>query len=358
MNKGLISTALISAASAILDGGEAFDASMKCGKCIKNGYNYCHQGTYGQVVSTLGSAPTGTCCENDQCTEASDNTYMCSFTFTDPEYAMSMCPQKQSVCGTRQTVEFDDFGQTRSITTAVMTEGDSCTYKILSSKGAPAFKRTDTATLDSNNFEISFLEFDGEKVTKTDTEGTSAESSPAVGLPVRNQEFYDSGDQGNLNKGDQKKPPRRKLDGGMTDGESIDQEKEYLEVKEEKIEEEESGGSWFKISWGSNSDEKETNKSRGAPEEEDEDFDPKDEEWGGKPRPPVGERMRDTDAVEGYGVPTKGVYNAEQKGYKTFGSTGQGDNTEGVKDIADTDSSDRAMFVTVRAMANLGVDSI
>jgi hypothetical protein len=52
MNKGLISTAIIAVASAQLDivDNEEFDASMKCGQCIKNGYGYCHQGTYGQVV--------------------------------------------------------------------------------------------------------------------------------------------------------------------------------------------------------------------------------------------------------------------------------------------------------------------
>jgi hypothetical protein len=47
MNKGLISTAIIAVASAQIDIVEAFDAGMKCGQCIKNGYGYCHQGTYG-----------------------------------------------------------------------------------------------------------------------------------------------------------------------------------------------------------------------------------------------------------------------------------------------------------------------
>ena len=68
--------------------------------------------------------------------------------------------------------------------------------------------------------------------------------------------------------------------------------------------------------------------------------------------------MSETDAVEGYGMPTKGLYEAEEIGYKTFGSTGQGDNTEGVKDVSDSVVSDRAMFVTIRAKADLGADSI
>ena len=68
--------------------------------------------------------------------------------------------------------------------------------------------------------------------------------------------------------------------------------------------------------------------------------------------------MSETTAIEGYGVPTKGLYEVEEKGYKTFGSTGQGENTEGVKDISDSVVSDRAMFVTIRAKAELGADSI
>ena len=32
--------------------------------------------------------------------------------------------------------------------------------------------------------------------------------------------------------------------------------------------------------------------------------------------------MSETTAIEGYGVPTKGLYEVEEKGYKTFGSTG------------------------------------
>ena len=326
MKQGLISSAIVAIASAqiIIIDTEAFDASMKCGRCIKNGYGYCHRGTYGQTVSLVGVAPSGTCCENDQCVEASNTDYQCSFTFTDTEYAMSMCPQKQSICGSKQTIEFgEEYGDTSSITATGMGDGDSCTYKILSSKGAPAFKVVDTASINSNNFEITFLEFEASKVEKTDGtlpgEGLTAADAPAAGFPKRSQTFYDSGSQGNLNKGDQKKPPRLMRDDvTMTDGESIDLEKSYFEAKEEKQEEDENKG-WFSFSFGSKYA---SRRVMQAEEGEDQEIDYEDEEWGGKPYPAEGQKMSETTAIEGYGVPTKGLYEVSEKGYKTFGSTG------------------------------------
>jgi hypothetical protein len=53
---------------------------------------------------------------------------------------------------------------------------------------------------------------------------------------------------------------------------------------------------------------------------------------GTKPRPPGDMFSNKTQADIGYGVPTKGSYNSTDKGYKTFGTVGQGPNTEGVKD--------------------------
>jgi len=293
MKKGLISTAMVAIASAQIDivDNESFDASMKCGQCIKNGYGYCHRGTYGQTVSTVGIAPSGTCCEDDQCAEASDADYQCSFTFTDTEYAMSMCPQKQAICGTKQTIEFgEEYGDTSSITATAMGEGDSCTYKIMSSKGAPAFKVVDTASINSNNFEITFLEFEASKVEKTEGalpgEGLTAETAPEAGLPKRSQTFYDSGSQGNLSKGDQKKPPRLMRDDvSMTDGESIDVEKSYFEAKEEKQEEDENKG-WFSFSFGSTNAPRRVQQAEGEGDDEENDYE--DEEWGGKPYPAEG----------------------------------------------------------------------
>lgn len=60
----------------------------------------------------------------------------------------------------------------------------------------------------------------------------------------------------------------------------------------------------------------------------------------------------------GYGVPTKGSYNSTEKGYKTFGSEGQGNNTEGCKNTNSSSTAERGMYVTVTAVADQGTDTI
>ena len=43
------------------------DASLKCGKCIKGGFNYCFAGSDGDVVASGDTEPSGTCCKDDTC---------------------------------------------------------------------------------------------------------------------------------------------------------------------------------------------------------------------------------------------------------------------------------------------------
>lgn len=79
---------------------------------------------------------------------------------------------------------------------------------------------------------------------------------------------------------------------------------------------------------------------------------------GVKPEPKEGEAFNETESVKGYGKPTKGSYNSTEKGYKTFGTEGQGNNTEGVMDKDSKKKSDRGMYVTVTAVADQGTDTI
>merc|ERR1712127_294294 len=83
-----------------------------------------------------------------------------------------------------------------------------------------------------------------------------------------------------------------------------------------------------------------------------------DEAFGGKPKPAEDETEEATEAVEGYGEPTKGSYSATEKGYKTFGTTGQGENTEGAKESSDSEEGNRGMIVTVTAVADQASDTI
>ena len=66
----------------------AYDAGLKCGKCIKAGFNFCHNGVDGVAVADGGVEPTATCCQDGLCTEASDEAYTCSLTYSDTTYAL------------------------------------------------------------------------------------------------------------------------------------------------------------------------------------------------------------------------------------------------------------------------------
>jgi len=318
---------------------------LKCGKCIKAGFNFCHTGTDGVAIADGGVEPTVICCEDDQCAEASDTDYTCSLTYSDTTYALQMCPQKQAQCGETQEVEFTEVDEAEvDLEVTGLTEGESCTYKIKSSKGSPCFKVKDESTITDDKVEISYIEFEGDKVEKTDAAGTTAEDSPEEGLPKRDQSFEDSGNQGE--KGGQKKPPRRKSDGSTTDGEAVDEEKEYLEEKkakeemtdEEKAEKEKEGGGGF---FGGKKDK-----------------DSEETEEGTKPKPEEGESMEETDAVEGYGQPTKGTYSTGDKGYKTFGTTGQGENKEGAKEDDADEEKERTVIISVTANEDQGDETI
>ena len=134
----------------------------------------------------------------------------------------------------------------------------------------------------------------------------------------------------------------------MTEEESVDEEKDYLEKKDEREEEElekqeDEEDGWFKAS-----------NYRKAEATDDDDKEDSEE----KPKPAEGESFNETEAVRGYGKPTKGSYSVETKGYKTFGTEGQGENTEGVMDIDSEEEESRGMLVTISAKADQRGDTI
>lgn len=128
------------------------------------------------------------------------------------------------------------------MTISGMDDGESCTYKIKSSKGSPCFKVSNESNIDDRKINITYVEFEENKVNKSSDSGQGRDKSPSDGMPARNQSFEDSGEQGNSTKGGQKKPSRKTKDGNMTTDENLDDEKEYKKkkdkYKEEKEEEE------------------------------------------------------------------------------------------------------------------------
>ena len=134
--------------------------------------------------------PEAICCEDDKCTAASDAAFTCSNTFTDKEYALTMCPQKQEKCGTKQDVEFETIGSVEDLTVTGLEAGESCTFKIKSKKGAPAFRMKKDSTITNDKVEITFIEYEEtEEVTLT-----------VDGKPTKDQFYADSGSQGTEEK--------------------------------------------------------------------------------------------------------------------------------------------------------------
>ena len=160
MNSKLIASMAIASVAAT---EITYDETLKCGKCIKGGFIYCLPADTadGEVVADGDDAPTGTCVE-----EATDG-MVCSDTYSDVDYAKGFCPQKQDMCGSNQEIEFADVteeGDEEEIEITGMTDGETCTYKLKSSKGSPAFKLSDDATTDDSKVEITYIEFEGDKV--------------------------------------------------------------------------------------------------------------------------------------------------------------------------------------------------
>ena len=86
-------SALLAVLSAFeMEGNKTWNENMNCGQCIKNGYNFCFQGFDGMVMSLNSHNVPHTCCEDETCAEASDSSYSCSHTYSDTNYALSMCP--------------------------------------------------------------------------------------------------------------------------------------------------------------------------------------------------------------------------------------------------------------------------
>ena len=179
--------ALLGAASATI----TFDASLKCGKCIKGGFVFCTKGGDGEVVADDGKGvpAAATCCEDSteaKCSVIKDTAYTCSNTYTDADLARSMCPFREKSCGKKKTIEFTDTTDAAvDIAPTAMVAGETCSYKVKSKKGSPAFRvKKDSTTTDAKT-EVTFVEYDESK-TEVDT---------TTGRPKSDKTPKDSGDQ-------------------------------------------------------------------------------------------------------------------------------------------------------------------
>jgi hypothetical protein len=134
-----------------------------------------------------GEKPVATCCKDSTCAQASDQSYTCSDTYFDQDYGLTMCPQRQNKCGEKQEIELEE-GDTETVEVTGLEVGETCTYKIKSNCGSPAFKLQDGAT---DGLEFTFLEFEDAEAKETG-KGKGKNKSPKDGMPSRDQTFSDS----------------------------------------------------------------------------------------------------------------------------------------------------------------------
>ena len=84
-----------------------YSKDLKCGTCISRGFNFCMRASDGQSFGAE-LTPVFTCCKDDTCRESTDETYACSSTYSDPDYALTMCPQHKDKCGRDDDFELQE----------------------------------------------------------------------------------------------------------------------------------------------------------------------------------------------------------------------------------------------------------
>ena len=89
----------------------------------------------------------------------------------------------------KQDIELEE-GDTETVEVTGLEVGESCTYKIKSNCGSPAFKLQDGAT---DGLEFTFLEFEDSQA-KENGKGKGNNKSPKDGMPTRDQAFQESED--------------------------------------------------------------------------------------------------------------------------------------------------------------------
>lgn len=262
-----------------------FANTQNCGQCLRGGNIFCVRGLDSTRLAASNSDLETRCCRDGAtCLETSDPDWSCSDTFENINYAMTMCPQVASSCGDQQ-VTFDGRPQTATAEVHGLKFGESCTYRVKATCGAPAFEVDETSTIDHDRVLITYTEFNSNNIDDANIStlltpvADREEMTYANGLPPRNQHFEDMLNQDLYEN--QGRPRRARAgDGAIIEG-SILGEAAPL------------------------------NQDLGT------------EMWA--------ESDLATEPIAGYGQPTVGSYSVTKRGWKTFGTIGQGDNTEGLR---------------------------
>lgn len=138
----------------------SYNSNLKCGACIKSGYNFCFVGIDGQQVDNETSFER-TCCQDDTCAQMTNSSWSCSKSYNDTDYALTFCPQPKNKCGGQWKFDFsNNKNVTTDITIGNLSQGESCTLKIKSDCGAPGFQiKNDTTNITDSKIYITYIEY-------------------------------------------------------------------------------------------------------------------------------------------------------------------------------------------------------
>lgn len=132
----------------------AYASTLRCDECIRSGFVFCVQGTERQEVAPGGTPPSATCCQDATCSQASDSTWTCSSSYSDPVLARSICPFPRDQCGDRPQILLNNTGDAVNVTMN-LPPGGVCMYEMRSRCGMPAFMPNFTDGVD-----IQYLQYD------------------------------------------------------------------------------------------------------------------------------------------------------------------------------------------------------
>lgn len=318
---------LLASYQAIISETFEYDEDLACGSCIRGGYNFCFEGVDAQEVTPSSPTfPDTKCCRDDQCAAASSAAWSCSSNYENSNYAMTACPQRQNKCGYQQAYGFNEVGQSNRITINGLYEGESCSYRVKASCGAPYFALEEGSSI-GDKVTISFVEYANRKVAGAEVSEANTpvnmrdEMTAKEGQPPRNQEFREAGLQTDYSE--QMMPERRRTADGKLMGvyTLAGQQISAPGFKTDNIfEDSENFWETFEIN-----------------------LDPE---------------RSSTFSILGYGLPTAGDYEPLVSGYKTFGTVGQGPIALGLKDDSTLTCEDREILVSVTATEDQGASTI
>jgi hypothetical protein len=264
-----------------------FANTDNCGQCLRGGNVFCVNGLDAtRVAYDSASGPATRCCrQGATCLETSNVNWSCSDTYESPAYAMTMCPQIASKCGDT-SITFDGRPQEASVEVNGLNFGESCTYRVKATCGAPSFEIDADSTIDHDRVLITYAEFNSNNIddanisTLTTLIADRDDMTYANGLPPRNQFYQDMLNQDFYEN--QGRPRRARAgDGAVIEGSQLGVEPTEL-------------GDLGTEMWS--------------------------------------ESDLQTEAVAGFGMPTVGSYSVTERGWKSFGTIGQGDDSKGLRD--------------------------